>query len=91
MTDTQEPAIRQRVIEWLDDNIHFGDAEQLIVSDETSFLDNGILDSLGFVRLVLFLEDTYQIKVDRQLLTRDNFDSLGLITRFVVARLQPIP
>lgn len=75
--------VRQVVIDWLDDNIHFGDAASLIASDSMSFLDNGILDSLGFVRLVLHLEDTFSIQLDRKSLTRENFDSLSRIVGFV--------
>jgi acyl carrier protein len=78
--------VRQSVIDWLDDNYHFGDAEQLIGDDERSFLDHGVLDSLGFVQLVLFLEGRYHIRIDRKHLTRENFDSLGRIVRYVTAR-----
>lgn len=80
------PAVRQAVIDWLDDNYHFGDAEQLIADDERSFLDHGVLDSLGFVQLVLFLENRYGFRIDRKHLTRENFDSLGKIVRYVTAR-----
>ena len=76
--------IRTRVVDWLDDQYHFGDAAKLIKSDEASFLDNGILDSLGFVKLCLFLENTYKIRIDRKSLSRDNFDSLGKIVRYVL-------
>ncbi|MFO0554758.1 MAG: acyl carrier protein [Polyangiaceae bacterium] len=78
-------AVRQHVIDWLDDNYHFGDAAKLIKNDESSFLDNAILDSLGFVQLCLFLEKRYSIKLDRKSLSRENFDSLGKIVRYVVA------
>ena len=76
--------IRRIIIDWLDDNIHFGEAEQLIKSDEQSFLDGGILDSLGFVRLTVYLEDRFALRIDRKHLTRENFDSLGKIVRYVV-------
>lgn len=79
--------IRRDVIDWLDDNVHFGDAETLIGDDDRSFIENGILDSLGFVRLVVHLEQRYGITVDRKSLTRENFDSLGKIVR-QVQRLQ---
>ena len=75
------------MIDWLDDNIHFGEAEQLIKSDEQSFLDGGVLDSLGFVRLTVYLEDRFGLKIDRKHLTRENFDSLGKIVRYVEQRL----
>jgi len=76
-------AVRKAVVDWLDDNYHFGDAERLIGSDDRSFLENGILDSLGFVKLVLYLEDTYKITIDRNQLSPRNFDSLGLIVKYV--------
>ena len=77
------PPVRTLVVEWLDDNYHFGEAEQRIGSDDRSFLENGILDSLGFVQLIVHLENTYQIKIERKQLTRANFDSLGKIVAHV--------
>ena len=77
--------VRQLVIDWLDDNYHFGDAERLIGSDDRSFLQNGLLDSLGFVQLILHLEKTYQLRLDRKSLTPENFDSLAKIVALVSA------
>lgn len=79
-------AVRQVIIDWLDDNLHFGEAASLVTSDDLSFLDNGILDSLGFVRLVVHLEDTFKMTIDRKVLTRENFDSMNRIVRFVTGR-----
>ncbi|MEM7256401.1 MAG: acyl carrier protein [Pseudomonadota bacterium] len=80
--------LRKLIIDWLDDNYHFGDAENLIAGDdEKSFLQSGILDSLGFVSLVLFLENSCNVTIDRGKLSPANFDSLGKIVRFVV----PLP
>ncbi len=75
----QRAELRQLVIDWLDDNYLFGDAEELITSDDLSFLDNGILDSLGFVQLILFLEDTLSIQIDRKAIKRENFDGMNKI------------
>lgn len=77
--------VRRLVIDWLDDQYHFGEAEAMIGDDDRSFLQNGILDSLGFVRLVLHLEDTYRIRIDRKELTPQNFDSLAKIVGYVTA------
>ena len=65
--------LRQLVVDWLDDNFHFGEADELITDEEMSFLDNGILTSLGFVQLILFLEDRLVIVVDRATLTREDW------------------
>lgn len=76
--------LRSKVIEWLDDNYHFGDTETLLGGDdEKSFLKNGILDSLGFVKLMLFLEDTFIVQIDRKDVRPENFDSLGKIVRYI--------
>ena len=77
--------VRRVVIDWLDDNYHFGEAEQLIGSDDRSFLKSGILDSLGFVKLVLHLEDIFKIKIAIKELSPQNFDSLSLIARYVTS------
>jgi len=78
-------SVRQVVIDWLDDNYHFGDAERLIGSDDRSFLKNGILDSLGFVKLIVHLEDTFKIKIAIKELRPSNFDSLSLIVQYVTS------
>ena len=76
--------IRRLVIDWLDDNFHFGDAETLIQSDDRSFLDNGILASLGFVQLIVYLEDKYKFTIERKDLSRENFDSMSKIVTYVL-------
>jgi acyl carrier protein len=80
---TSEADVRQLVIDWLDDNYHFGDAREKIKDDDMSFLENGILDSLGFVQLILHLENVAKIKIDRKELSRRNFDSLNKISAYV--------
>lgn len=83
------PDVRQNVIDWLDDNYHFGEAAALIGSDDTSFLDHGILDSLGFVQLVLHIEKAFAFRIDRAQLSRANFDSLGKIVAYVTSHTGP--
>jgi acyl carrier protein len=83
---SERAALRRVIIDWLDDKYLFGDAASLIRSDDISFLENGILDSLGFVQLVLMLEDRYRIKIDRKHLTRENFDSMNKILGYVAGK-----
>ncbi len=67
--------------------------EELAVGDGGGDLDvdedllaNGIIDSLGATKLVLFLEETYQIRVDDSDVVPDNFRSLAAIARFIASR-----
>ena len=39
--------LRQLIIDWLDDNYHFGEAATKIRDDEMSFLQNGSLRALA--------------------------------------------
>lgn len=80
MTDAE---LRRLIVDWLDDQYHFGDAESLIRSDDASFLEGGVLTSLGFVQLLLFMERTLGIRIDRGALTRANFDGMTKIIAFV--------
>ncbi len=54
--------------------------------DSASFLEEGIVDSLGIMELVAYIEDTYAIKVDDQDLTPDNFDSVSKLAYFIQSR-----
>jgi acyl carrier protein len=56
------------------------------VGDEDSLLDSGIVDSLGILDLVAFLEKTFGIRVGDEELTPDNFSSVASVTRFVEAK-----
>jgi len=51
-------------------------ARQRSVSREDSLLDSGIVDSLGVLELVEFLERTFGISVTEEDLLPENFDSV---------------
>ena len=53
-----------------------------------SFLDRGIVDSMGVLELVGFLEESYGITVEDQELIPDNLDSIDGVVRFVERKLQ---
>mgnify|MGYP001608714619 FL=1 len=62
-------------------NFLFGDGESL--KDDTSFIEEGIIDSTGILELIMFLEETYRIEIKDSELVPDNMDSLQNIARFV--------
>jgi len=53
------------------------------VKDDDPLLENGIIDSLGVLDVVRFLEQAFAISIDDEELTPDNFDSLEHLTCFV--------
>jgi len=63
------------------DNFLFGDGKDL--DKDTSFLENGILDSTGIMELVAFVEKTYAIKVEDEELLPENFDTISAIAEYL--------
>ena len=66
------------------DTFLFGQDSNL--TDDTSFLEQGIVDSTGVLELVAHLEKTYAIKVKDEELTPDNLDSINSIADFLAKK-----
>jgi acyl carrier protein len=64
-------------------NFIFGDAAALAGKDDTSFLDTGIIDSTGMLELVMFLEQTYDIKIEPEEMLPENLDSVNQVAAFL--------
>lgn len=74
--------ITTQVKTFIVDNFLFGQGGDKI-TDDSSLMDNGIVDSTGVLELVAFLEETWSIEVEDEELVPENLDTLGNITRFV--------
>ncbi len=81
MSDTKEK-VRAFIVE----NFMFGNDEGL--SDDTSFLEQGIIDSTGVLELVDFLEETFSIKVDDEELIPENLDSIQNLVVYLSKKQQ---
>ena len=63
----------------------FGEDDKL--KEDTSFMEEGIIDSTGILELVLFLEETYGVKIEDEELVPQNMDGLQNIARFLDGKL----
>lgn len=70
-------------------NFLFGDEAAL--TDDTSFLDSGIIDSTGVLELIAFLEQHCGVKIHEHEMVPENLDSLSRIRQFVARKLAPEP
>jgi acyl carrier protein len=68
------------------ENFLFGNADGL--QDNTSFLEEGIIDSTGVLELITFLEEEFSIKVDDEELIPENLDSINNVTTFLQKKSQ---
>lgn len=62
-------------------NFLFGRADQL--TNDTSFLETGVIDSTGILELVSHLEATYSINIQDHEMLPENLDSVARIAAFV--------
>lgn len=53
------------------------------LADDFDLLDNGIVDSLGLLRLIAWVGERYDIEVEEVELTPDDFRSVEAIADFV--------
>ncbi|MGB0909846.1 MAG: acyl carrier protein [Nitrospirales bacterium] len=69
--------IRKFIIE------HIPKARQLEIQDDEQLLENGLLDSLGILDVVTYLEEEFGISVSDEELTPDNFQSIQTMSGYV--------
>lgn len=62
------------------------DAEESALNNDTSFLEQGIIDSTGVLELVEWLEETFAIKVEDEELIPVNLDSVDQLAQFIVRK-----
>ena len=67
------------------DNFLFGDGSCL--KDDTSFLEERIIDSTGILQIISFLEEEFAIKIKDDEILPENLDSLNNMTAFLHSKL----
>jgi acyl carrier protein len=75
---TARAALRRYVLE----NHLFTD-DDAALKDADSFLETGILDSTGIMELILFVEETFQLKVTDDEMAPENLDSIDSLVAYV--------
>ena len=76
---------KTKIREFIIENFLFGNADGL--KDDTSFLDEGIIDSTGVLELVTFLEENFGIQVEDEELIPENLDSIDNVSSFLERKL----
>lgn len=75
--------IRRRVHEFIVANFLFGAGD---VDDHASLLDEGVIDSMGVLEIVVFLEDELGVAVADDEVVPEVFDSIDAISAFAWER-----
>ncbi len=82
-------SVEEQLRKYIADNILFS-GNGYPHADETSFLENGIVDSMNVMELAMFVEETFHIKVEDEDIVPDNFDSIQCLANFVRAKQERV-
>ena len=73
--------IRDKIRNFVVENFLFGDSNGL--KDDTSFLDEGVIDSTGILQLVSFCEEEFSVIVEDEELVPENLDSINNVVAYL--------
>ena len=78
--------VKLKIKEFIIENFLFGEENDL--NDDTSFLEEGIIDSTGVLELIEFLEEEFEIEIDDEDMIPENLDSLNNLEIFIAKLLK---
>lgn len=79
-------SVEAKVRAYILENLMFSN-NQADLQNDISLLERGVIDSTGVLEIVLFLEESFGVKVKDSEMLPENFDSVDNIVQFV-GRLQ---
>jgi acyl carrier protein len=74
--------IREQIRKYIAETFLFSD-NGFNLSDDVSFLDEGVMDSMGVLELIMFAEETFSISVEDNEIKPDNFDSVNKLYDYI--------
>ena len=78
-------SVHDEIRQFIIDNFLMGqDSDNL--KDDSSFLEEGVIDSTGVLELVGFLEENYGIKVEDEELIPENLDAIQNICAYLKSK-----
>lgn len=78
--------ISHSIRNFLFENYLFGYDENEF-SDDSSFMDYGVLDSTGILELIVFIEGEFNIEISDMEIIPENMDSVNCVSRLVYKKI----
>ncbi|MBN1972124.1 MAG: acyl carrier protein [Sedimentisphaerales bacterium] len=77
--------IQEELQNYIIENILFG--EQKSIDIDADFQENGILDSIGFLEIITFIEEKYDIRIEDNEVIPENLGTLRNISCFIEKKM----
>lgn len=81
------PAVEKSLREYIAEKILFS-SDGFPYEDSASFLENGIVDSMSVMELVMFAEKEFGVSIADREITPDNFDSVAKMAGFIRTKME---
>jgi acyl carrier protein len=78
--------VKEKVKNFIVENFLFG--ERGLKDDEPLF-DSGIIDSLGLIKLIAFIEENFNVSIDMGEIMIENFNTVNDIMETLKSRVSP--
>lgn len=82
-------SMKEQIRQFIAENFLFN-PDGFDLSDDASFLDEGVVDSTGTLELVMFVEETFGVDVGDNEIEPENFDSVNKLAAYI-ARKSSLP
>ena len=86
LSEDEDPKIEVEIRSYIAENLLYSESG-FPYKDDTSFLGEGIIDSLGVMELVDFVQQTFSLVINQSEVTPENFDSVARLSAFVRLKL----
>ncbi len=80
-------SVEQTVRTYIAENILFS-GHTYPYSDDTSFLSEGVLDSMNVLQLVTYVEKQFSLTIEDEEIVPDNFDSVTRLAGYIRNKMQ---
>jgi acyl carrier protein len=77
--------VQEQIRRYVAENFLFSSNGFHLDNDE-SFLESGVVDSLGVLELVTFVEETFRVRVLEDEIVPHNFDSVNRLAAYVAQK-----
>ena len=81
-----EAEVRSQLRKYITENFLYM-RRDLQLGDDDSLLSKGVIDSLGVMELLGFVEETFGLHVEVSDITEENFGTVNAIARYVAGRM----
>jgi acyl carrier protein len=77
--------MKEQIKKYIEDTFMYGERS---VEDDEELYESGLINSMGFFKLLTFIEETFDVSIDMGELSVDNFTTVTDITAMIKSKLE---